>query len=36
VIDLSAPDGARMRIRLEAGRDLDAAGLVAAFLGRGR
>ena len=34
IIDLSTPDGARMRIRLEAGRDLDAAGLVAAFLGR--
>ena len=34
IIDLSTPDGVRMRIRLEAGRDLDAAGLVAAFLGR--
>ena len=33
VIDLSTPDGARMRIRLEAGRSLDAAGIVAAFLG---
>ena len=33
-IDLSTPDGARMRIHLEAGRDLDAAGIVAAFLGR--
>ena len=35
-IDLSTPDGARMRIRLEAGRALDAAGLVAAFFGRAR
>ena len=35
-IDLSTPDGARMRIHLEAGRDLDAAGIVAAFLGRVR
>jgi hypothetical protein len=35
-IDLSTPDGARMRIHLEAGRDLDAAGIVAAFLGRAR
>jgi hypothetical protein len=34
IIELSTPDGARMRIRLEAGTDLDAAGLVAAFLGR--
>ena len=34
ILDLSTPDGARMRIRLEAGKDLDAAGLVAAFLGR--
>ena len=36
MIDLSTPDGARMRIHLEAGRDLDAAGIVAAFLGRAR
>lgn len=35
-IDLSTPDGARMRIHLEAGRDLDAAGIVGAFLGRVR
>lgn len=35
-IDLSTPDGARMRIRLEAGRELDAAGVVAAFFGRAR
>ena len=35
-IDLSTPDGARMRIHLEAGRNLDAAGIVAAFLGRAR
>ena len=33
MIDISTPDGARMRIRLEAGRSLDAAGIVAAFLG---
>jgi hypothetical protein len=36
MIDLSTPDGARMRIHLEAGRDLDAVGIVAAFLGRVR
>jgi hypothetical protein len=36
MIDLSTPDGARMRIRLEAGRELDAAGLVTAFFGRAR
>jgi hypothetical protein len=35
-IDLSTPGGARMRIHMEAGRDLDAAGIVAAFLGRAR
>lgn len=35
VIELSAPDGARMRIRLASGSALDAAGLVSAFLGRG-
>ncbi len=33
VIDISTADGARMRIRLEGGRSLDAAGIVAAFLG---
>jgi len=32
-IDISTPDGARMQIRLEPGRGLDAAGLVASFLG---
>ena len=36
VIDLSTPDGTRMRIQLEAGQGLDAAGIVAAFLGRAR
>ena len=36
MIDLSTPDGARMRIHLEAGRELDASGLVAAFFGRAR
>lgn len=36
VVELSAPDGARMRIRFDAGTTLDAAGLVAAFLGRER
>ncbi len=35
VIDIRTPDGSRMRIRLEAGRSLDAVGLVAAFAGRG-
>jgi len=34
VIDLYSPEGARMRIRSEAGMNLDAAGIVAAFLGR--
>jgi hypothetical protein len=33
VIDISRPDGARMRISLKPGTDLDAAGLVAAFVG---
>ena len=36
VVELSAPDGARMRVRLEAGTPLDLAGLVSSFLGRGR
>lgn len=36
VIEVSAPDGARMRIRLESDRALDLGGLVASFLGRGR
>jgi len=35
VIEISMPDGARMRICLEAGRASDATGIVAAFLGRG-
>ena len=34
MIELSTPDGVRMRICLESGRDMDAAGIVAAFLGR--
>ncbi len=34
LIDISTPDGARMRIRLETGRSLDAASIVSAFLGR--
>ena len=33
MIDISRPDGARMRISLKPGTDLDAAGLVAAFVG---
>ena len=32
VIDISRPDGARMRISLKPGTDLDAAGIVAAFV----
>lgn len=32
-IELSRPDGSRMRIHLEAGRGMEAAGIVAAFLG---
>lgn len=35
VIDISRPDGARMRISLKPGIDLDAAGIVAAFAGGG-
>jgi len=35
VIDITRPDGARMRISLKPGIDLDAAGIVAAFAGRG-
>ncbi len=33
LIDISTPDGARIRIQLEAGRGKEAAGIVAAFLG---
>jgi hypothetical protein len=32
-IEISSPDGSRMRISLEAGRGMEAAGIVAAFLG---
>ena len=32
-IELFRPDGSRMRIHLEAGRGMEAAGIVAAFLG---
>jgi len=32
-IEIFARDGARMRIQVEAGRGMDAAGIVAAFLG---
>jgi hypothetical protein len=35
VIDISRPDGARMRISLKPGTDLDAAGIVSAFVGGG-
>ena len=35
VIDISRPDGARMRISLKPGTDLDAAGIVSAFVGAG-
>ncbi len=35
VIDISRPDGARMRVSLKPGVELDAAGIVAAFAGRG-
>jgi hypothetical protein len=34
MIELSTPDGVRMRICLESGKNVDAAGIVAAFLGR--
>jgi len=33
VIDISTADGARLRISLEGGRSLDAAGIVESFLG---
>ena len=32
-IEISSPDGSRMRISLESGRGMEAAGIVAAFLG---
>ena len=32
-IEISAPNGAMLRIHLEAGRGMEAAGIVAAFLG---
>jgi hypothetical protein len=32
-IEITSPDGSRMRISLEAGRGVEAAGIVAAFLG---
>ena len=32
-IEISSPDGSRMRIHLEAGQGREAAGIVAAFLG---
>ncbi len=32
-IELFRPDGSRMRIHLEAGRGMEVAGIVAAFLG---
>lgn len=34
VIEISTPEGAQMRICLEAGQGADAVGIVAAFLGR--
>ena len=33
LIDISTPDGTRIRIYLEAGRGMEAAGIMAAFLG---
>ena len=33
LIDISTPDGTRIRIQLEAGRGMEAAGIMAAFLG---
>lgn len=36
VIDISTPDGARLRLRLEVGCAVDAAGIVSAFLGGGQ
>ena len=32
MIDIATPDGVRIRIQLEAGRGLEAAGIVAAFM----
>jgi hypothetical protein len=32
VIDIATPDGVRIRIQLEAGRGVEAAGIVAAFM----
>jgi hypothetical protein len=32
-IEIFSPDGSRMRISLEAGRGMEASGIVAAFLG---
>lgn len=34
MIEISTPDGARLHIHLEAGRGIEAAGIVAAFLER--
>lgn len=34
MIEISTPDGARLHIHLEAGRGMEAAGIVAAFLER--
>ena len=33
LIDIATPDGVRIRIQLEAGRGMEAAGIVAAFMG---
>ncbi len=33
MIEITTPDGARLHIHLEAGRGMEAAGIVAAFLG---
>lgn len=33
LIDISTPDGSRIRIQLEPGRSMEAAGVVAAFIG---
>jgi len=35
MIEISTPDGARLHIHLEAGRGMETAGIVAAFLERG-
>jgi len=32
IIDIATPDGVRIRIQLEAGRGMEAAGIVAAFM----